>query len=80
MVDEVPPYCRLYEEFHEKSTCPNFCYIMEQEQIETSNFLGYSRYSDYINNVRNVHPISKEKWKQPREYNQEKDNATKIFW
>ena len=31
MVEEVPPYCRPYEEFHEESTYPNFCYIMEQE-------------------------------------------------
>ena len=52
---------------------------MEQEQIETSNFVGYPRYHDYINNVRNVHPISKEKWKQARQYSQEKDDATKIF-
>ena len=48
MVDEVPPYCRHCEEFHEESTCPNFCYIMEQEQIEMSNFVGYPRYLDYI--------------------------------
>ena len=31
MVDEVPPYCKPCEEFHEESTCPNYCYIMEQE-------------------------------------------------
>ena len=68
MVDEVPPYCRPCEEFHEESTCPNFCYIMEQEQNETSNFVGYPRYPDYINNTKNVHPISKEKWKQATEY------------
>ena len=52
---------------------------MEQEQIETSNFVGYPRYPEYIYNTKNVHPISKEKWKQAREYSQEKDNATKIF-
>ena len=79
MVDEVPPYYRPCEEFHEESTCPKFCYIMKQEQMEVNNFVGYPRYPDYINNKRHVHPISKEKWKQTREYNQEKDNATKIF-
>ena len=41
--------------------------------------MGYPRYPEYINNTKNVHPISKEKWKQAREYSQEKDNATKIF-
>ena len=29
--------------------------------------------------VGKTHPISKEKWNQAKEYNQEKDNATKIF-
>ena len=41
--------------------------------------MGYPRYPDYINNTRNVHLISKEKWKQEREYNPKKDNAIKIF-
>ena len=48
-------------------------------RTKTSNFVGYPRYPDYINNVRHVHPISKEKGKQEREYIQEKDNATKNF-
>ena len=59
MVDEVPPYCRPCEEFREESNYPNFGYIMEQEQMETSNFVGYPRYPEYINNTRTVHPISK---------------------
>ena len=52
---------------------------MEQEQMEMNNFVGYPRYPDYINVVRHINPISKEKWKQGREYSQEKDNAKKIF-
>ena len=68
MVDEVPPYCRPREEFHEESNCPNFFYKVEQEQMEMSNFVGYPRYPDYINVVGHIHPISKEKWKQAREY------------
>ena len=37
---------------------------MEQEQMEMNG---------------KVHHVSKEKWKQAKDYSQEKDNATKIF-
>ena len=79
VIDEVPPYCRPCDEFHEESTCPKFCYIVEQEQMEMNNFVGHPRSHDYINNVGHVHHISREKWKQAKDYSQEKDNATKIF-
>ena len=52
---------------------------MEHEQMEMNNFVGHPRSHVCINNVGQVHHISKEKWKQAKDYNQEKDNATKIF-
>ena len=47
--------------------------------MEMNNFVGHTTFHHYINNLGHVHPISREKWKQARDYNQEKDNATKIF-
>ena len=47
--------------------------------MEINNFVGYPRYLDYVNAIGHIHPISKEKWKQSREYSQKKENATNIF-
>ena len=68
VIDEVPSYCRPCDEFHKESTCPKFCYIVEQEQMEMNNFVGHPRCHDDINNVGHVHPNSREQWKQAREY------------
>ena len=47
--------------------------------MEMNNFVGHPRGHDYRNNVGQVHHISKEKWKQAKDYSQEKDDATNIF-
>jgi hypothetical protein len=53
--EEAPPFCRACEDFHEESTCPIFCQINEQGLPETNNYVGYSRRSDFINNVGKTH-------------------------
>lgn len=78
--DEVPPYCRACEDFHEESTCPIFCQINDQGIPESSNnYVGHFRNQDSINAVGTVYPISNENWKKVKEHSQEVDNATKIF-
>jgi hypothetical protein len=46
--EEVPPFYRACEDFHEESTCPVFFQINEQGLPETSNFEGYSRNYDVM--------------------------------
>jgi hypothetical protein len=57
-----PIFCQVSEQvlFHEESTCPIFCQVNEQVLPESSNFLGYPRHIDHINNVGKPHPLSME--------------------
>jgi hypothetical protein len=84
--EEVPPFCRACEDFHEESTCPVFCQANEQGYPETSNFVGYSRNFDHINNVGKPHTLSMDHWIQMKERSEdanevieEYDNATKLY-
>ena len=56
--DDTPPYCRPCGEFHEESTCPNFCHINENGFTETSNYVDFPRVPYFINMVVQSHPMS----------------------
>jgi hypothetical protein len=79
VMEEVPPFCRACNEFHDESTCPKFNYINEQGPPEVNNFVGYSNQPEYINHVGKTHTLPKDVWKQAKEMAQEKDNVTKIY-
>jgi hypothetical protein len=53
--EEIPPFCRACEYFHEESTCPIFFQINEQGLPSTNNFLGQSRKSNHVNNFGEAH-------------------------
>jgi ribonuclease HI/transposase InsO family protein len=84
--EDIPPFCRACQEFHEESTCPNFCQINEQGLPPTNNFVGQSRNFDHINNFGETHALSMEHWlqmqercEQAQEVVEEYDNVTKLY-
>jgi hypothetical protein len=84
--EEVPPFCRACEDFHEESTCLVFFQVNEQGFPKTSNFVRYSRNSDHINNVGKPHTLSMDHWIQMQERSEEAnevveeyDNVTKLY-
>jgi hypothetical protein len=84
--EEIPPFCRACEDFHEESTCPIFCQINEQGLPPTNNFVGQSRSSKHINNFGETHPLSMDYWlkmqercEQANEVVEEYDNVTKLY-
>jgi hypothetical protein len=82
--EEAPPFCRACEDFHEESTCPVFCQVNELGFPETSNFVGYSRRFDFINNVGKTHTITKDQLKQTKELSKQSkdlkvDNVTRLY-
>jgi hypothetical protein len=62
--EDIPPFCRACEDFHEESTCPVFCQINEHGLPPTNNFVGHSRSSNHINNSGETHPLSMDHWLQ----------------
>jgi hypothetical protein len=83
---EIAPFCRACEDFHEESTCPIFCHINEQGMPQRSNFLGNSRNYNHINNSGEAHPLSMDHWIQMQEISEqanevvrEYDNVTKLY-
>lgn len=40
--EEVPPFCRACKDFHEESTCPIFCQIIEQRLPKVNKLCGIS--------------------------------------
>jgi hypothetical protein len=77
--EEAPPFCRACEDFHEESTCPIFCQINEQGLLKQATMLGYSRRSDFINNVGKTHTVTNDQWKQTKELSKKVDNVTKLY-
>jgi hypothetical protein len=84
--EDIPPFCRECQEFHEESTCPNFFQINEQGLPPTNNFVGQSRNFDQISNFGETHPLSMEHWlqmqercEQAKEVVEEYDNVTKLY-
>jgi len=84
--EEDPPFYRDFENFHEESTYPVFCQVDEQGFPESSNFVGYRRRIEHINNVRKPHNLSTGHWIQMKENSEdsnkvieEYDNATRLF-
>jgi hypothetical protein len=84
--EDIPPFCRACEDFHEESTCPVFCQINEQGLPPTNNFVGQSRSSNHINNFGETHPLSMDHWlqmqercEQANEVVEEYDNVTKLY-
>jgi hypothetical protein len=65
--EDIPPFCRACEDFHEESTCPVFCQINEHGLPPTNNFVGHSRSSNHINNFGETHPLSMDHWLQMQE-------------
>jgi hypothetical protein len=68
--EEIPPFCKACEDFHEESTCLVFFQINEQGFPETSNFVGYSTKSNHINSFGEAHPLSMDYWIQMQERKQ----------
>jgi hypothetical protein len=58
--------------------------INEQGFPETSNYVGYSRHSKFINNVGKTHPLTSDQWKQMKDLSKKKedlkiDNVTRLY-
>jgi hypothetical protein len=84
--EDIPPFCRACEDFHEESTCLVFCQINEQGLHPTNNFVGKSRSSNHINNFGETHPLSMDYWlkmqercEQTNDVVEEYDNVTKLY-
>jgi hypothetical protein len=84
--EEAPPFYRACQGFHEESTCPVFFQVNEQGFPESSNFVGYPKRTDHINNVGKPHTLSMDHWIQMKEKSEdsnkvikEYDNATRLF-
>jgi len=77
--DEIPPYCRACEDFHEETSCQVFCQINEQGLPETSNYVRHYRNQDSINVIGTIYPVSQDSWKQAKDHSQKTDNITKMY-
>jgi len=82
--EEAPPFCKACEEFHEESTCSVFCQVNELGFPKTRNFVGYSRRSDFINNVSKTHTIIDNQRKQTKKLSKQTkdlkvDNVTRLY-
>jgi hypothetical protein len=95
---EAPPFCRACNDFHEESTCPNFHqinvvgtssmnnYVGQSRHANQIKCMGFSRHSNYINNVGKTHPVSMDHWIHIKERSEnadkvveEYDNVTKMY-
>ena len=79
MVETYTPFCRACEDFHEESTCHYACYVQEHGFPEGCGPRASSSEPEYINNVGDMHNISRESWREAKQHSQKIDNLTKCF-
>ena len=46
---------------------------------DTSQSSSFSSKPKFVNNIGHVHPVTKDAWKEAKEYSQKIDNLTKNF-
>ena len=64
MVEEVIPWCRPCDQFHQKSTCYIANQVIEHGILEVSNQETLLSESDHVYMVGQTYPLSNQHWQQ----------------
>ena len=79
MVEEVIPWCRPCEQFHQESTCYVANQVMEHGFPKVSNQETTSREFDHVYMVGQTYPLSNQNWQQATDYSYEKDLLSNLY-
>ena len=73
MVEAYTPFCRACEDLHEEYSCYYACYVQEHGFPEGCGPKESLSEPEYINYVDDMHDISRESWREAKQYSRETD-------
>ena len=79
MVEEVIPWCRPCDHFHQERTCYIANQVIEHGIPKVSNQETTSSESDHVYMVGQTYPLSNQHWQQATDYNYEKDLLSNLY-
>ena len=79
LVEEVIPWCRPCDQFHQESTCYIANQVIEHGIPEVNNQETTSSESDHVCMVGQTCPLSNQHWQQAMDYSYEKDILSNFY-
>ena len=79
MVEELFPWCRPCEQFHQETSCYVANQVMEHGLPEVSSQETTLSDPDHVYMVGHAYPLSNQHWKQTTDYSYEKDLLSNFY-